>query len=240
VTHVVHPRGSHADECVVGLCVCDGTTSAFGVEGLTSRVRSSARARRVLWKSACCMMWDDHGMSTADRASSERTQFEVRWNRRSFWSNVLFLFLIFLGYVAITVFASGSFRIIGMAGISVFGGVLLYSGVAGAKQLQRRPVAVSLSEFGVTFDRHDPVAWEAFREVRFGRVRPRWLFFVHPLYYIAFVPKRAADHHSLTPRKRMTTRIYGTTLVLITQTVTPSGDDILAAVERLSDVPLRR
>lgn len=185
-------------------------------------------------------MWDDYGMSTADRASSERTQFEVRWNRRSFWSNVLFLFLIFLGYVAITVFASGSFRIIGMAGISVFGCVLLYSGVAGANQLQRRPVAVALNEFGVTFDRHDPVAWEALREVRFGRVRPRWFFFVHRLYYIAFVPKRAADLHSLTPRKRMTTRIYGTTLVLITQTVTPSGDDILAAVERLSDVPLRR
>jgi hypothetical protein len=38
----------------------------------------------------------------------------------------------------------------------------------------------------------------------------------------------------------MTTRIYGTTLVLMTQTVTPSGDDILAAVERLSDVPIRR
>jgi hypothetical protein len=127
-----------------------------------------------------------------------------------------------------------------MAGTIVFGGVVLYSGVWGARQLGRRPVLVALSEFGVTFDRHDPVAWETLREVRFGRVKPRLLFFVHPLYYIAFVPKLAADLHSLTPRKRMTTRIYGTTLVLMTQTVTPSGDDILAAVERLSDVPIRR
>jgi hypothetical protein len=185
-------------------------------------------------------MWDDHGMFTADPVSSERSQFEVRWNRRSFGWNVLFLFLVFLGYSAVTVRASGSSRLVGVAGVVVFGGVVLYSGVWGAKQLRQRPVLVALNEFGVTFDRHDPVAWESLREVRFGRVKPRLLFFVHPLYYIAFVPKRAADVHSLTLRKRMTTRIYGTTLVLMTQTVTPNSDDILAAVERLSDVPIRR
>jgi len=178
-------------------------------------------------------------MSTADGVSSQRPQFEVRWNRRSFGWNVLFLFLVSLVYVAVGVRASGSFRILGVAGVMLFGGLALY-GVAGARQLRGSPVAVSMNEFGVTFDRHDQVAWETLREVRLGPVKPRLLFFAHPLYYIAFVPKRAADLHRLSPRKRMTTRIYGTTLVLMTQTVTPSGDDILAAVERLSDVPVRR
>src|ERR1039458_4180218 len=32
--------------------------------------------------------------------------------------------------------------------------------------------AVVLNEFGVTFDRHDPVAWETIREVHLGRAKP--------------------------------------------------------------------
>jgi hypothetical protein len=34
--------------------------------------------------------------------------------------------------------------------------------------------------------------------------------------------------------------MYGTNLLLMTETVTRSGNDILAVVERLSDVPVRR
>jgi hypothetical protein len=229
-----------ANECVAALFVYDDGPVRSALGGLTTDKTVDAGSTDLRGNRPGRGMWDDHGMSTVDPVSPERTQFEVRWNRRSFGWNALFLFLVFLGYVAITVLASGSFRLIGVAGIIVFGGVVLYSGVVGAKQLRQRPVLVTLNEFGVTFDRHDPVAWETLREVRFGRVKPRLLFIVHPLHYIAFVPKRAADLHSLTPRKRMTTRIYGTTLVLMTQTVTPSGDDILAAVERLSDVPIRR
>jgi hypothetical protein len=186
------------------------------------------------------VLWDDHGMSTADPVSSERAQLEVLWNRRSFWWNVFFLFLVFLVYAAITVLGPNRLRVPGVAGVILFGGVVLYSVVAGTRQLQQRPVGVVLNEFGVTFDRHAPVAWETLREVRFGRVKPRLLFFAHPLHYIAFVPKQAADLHGFKPRKRMATRIYGTTLVLMTQTVTPSSDEILAAVERLSVVPVRR
>ena len=178
-------------------------------------------------------------MSTAGGVPSQRPQFEVRWNRRSLGWNTLFLFLVSLVYVAIAVRGSGSFRIVGVAGTIVFLGVALY-GVASTRRLRSSPVAVSMNDFGVAFDRHDQVAWETLREVRLGPVKPRLLFLARPLYYIAFVPKRAADLHRLALRKRMTTRIYGTTLVLITQTVTPSGDDILAAVERLSDVPIRR
>jgi len=34
--------------------------------------------------------------------------------------------------------------------------------------------------------------------------------------------------------------MYGTNLLLMTETVPPGGDDILAAVERLAEVPVRR
>jgi hypothetical protein len=185
-------------------------------------------------------MWDDHDMSNADQTSYERTEFEVRWNQRYFAWNMAGIFLFFLVYVAVAVLASDTFRLVGVAGVIVFGVFMVMGGVSRAKQLRRGPVAVALNEFGVSFYQHDPVAWETLREVRFGRVKPRLLYFTHPLYYIAFVPQKPAKPHSLSPRKRMTIRIYGTTRVLITQTVSPSGEDILAAVERLSDVPVRR
>ena len=118
--------------------------------------------------------------------------------------------------------------------------MVLFIGPAGARQIRRRPVAATLNEFGVTFARHDSAAWEIFREVRFGLVRPRLLFFLRPLHYIAFVPQRVANLPRATPRERRAIRMYGTNLVLMTETVTPSGADILAVVERLSDVPVRR
>lgn len=179
-------------------------------------------------------------VSSADRTSPERTELEVRWNQRSFWRNILILVPVFLAYIAIAAFASGTFRLVGVVGAIVFGVMVMFVGGAGARQIRRRPVAATLNEFGVTFDRHNSAAWEIFREVRFGRVKPRLLFALRPLYYIAFVPQRAADLPRATPRERLAIRTYGTNLLLMTETVTPSGDDILAAVERLSDVPVRR
>lgn len=176
-------------------------------------------------------------MRDTHRTSSERTEFEVRWSSRFLGWNVLFMFLLFLVYAATAVFASGYFRLLGLALAIVFAVLVPYVGVAGSKQLRQRPAAVALNDFGVTFDRHDPVAWETLREVRLGRMKPHLLFILHP-NHVAFLPKQATDPHSLTPRKRMTSRIYGTTLVLMMQPVIPSGEDILAAVERLSDVPL--
>jgi hypothetical protein len=179
-------------------------------------------------------------VSSADRTSPERAELEVRWNQRSFRRTILILVPVFLAYIVIAAFASGAFRLIGVAGAIVFGVMVLFVGGAGARQIRRRPVAATLNEFGVTFDRHDSAAWETFREVRFGRVRPRLFFVLRPLHYIAFVPQRAADLPRATPREQLAIRMYGTNLLLMTETVTPGGDDILAAVERLSNVPVRR
>lgn len=179
-------------------------------------------------------------MSSVGRTSPERTELEVRWNQRSLRQNLLILVVFFLACIAIAAFASGTLRLIGVAGVIVFGVIVLYSGGAGARQIRRSPVVAVLNESGVTFDRHDSAAWEVFREVRLGRVKPRLLFMLRPLHYIAFVPQRAADLPPATPRERLAIRMYGTNLLLMTETVTPSAEDILAAVERLSDVPVRR
>ena len=179
-------------------------------------------------------------MSSADRTSPGRTKLEVRWNQRYIGRWGLILVLVFLVYIAIAVFASGTFRLIGVVGAIVFGVVVLYGEGVGGWQIRRRPVAATLNEFGVTFDRHDLAAWEIFREVRFGRWKPWLLFVLRPLHYIAFVPQRVADLPRATLREQLAIRMYGTNLVLMTETVTPSSDDILAAVERLSDVPVRR
>jgi hypothetical protein len=179
-------------------------------------------------------------VSSADRASPERTELEVRWNQRSFRQYMLILVPVFLAYIAIAAFVSGTFRLIGVVGVIVFGVAVLYGGGAGGWQIWHRPVAATLNEFGVTFDRHDSAAWEIFQEVRFGRWKPRLLFVLRPLHYIAFVPQRVADLPRATLRERLAIVMYGTNLVLMTETVTPSADDILAAVHRLTDVPVRR
>lgn len=153
---------------------------------------------------------------------------------------MLFLVVLFLVYIVIAVFASGALRLIGVIGAIVFAVIALVCGGVAARQIRRNPVAVVLNEFGVTFDRHDSAAWEIFREVRFGRVKPRLLFALRPLHYIAFVPERAADLPRARLRERLAIRMYGTNLLLMTETVTPGSDDILVAVERLSDVPVRR
>jgi hypothetical protein len=164
----------------------------------------------------------------------------VRWNQRSFWRYLAALILVFLVYVALAVLASGALGLIGVAGAVVFGVALLSGGVGSVRQFRRSPVAATLNEFGVTVDRHDPAAWESLREVRLGLFKPRLLFVLRPLHYIAFVPKQAAGVPRPSPRERLAMRMYGTNLLLMTQTVTPSADEILAAVERLSDVPVRR
>ena len=77
-------------------------------------------------------MWDDHDMSNADQTSYERTEFEVRWNQRSFAWNMAGIFLFFLVYVAVAVLASGTFRLVGVAGVIVFGVYMVMGGVSRA------------------------------------------------------------------------------------------------------------
>lgn len=182
----------------------------------------------------------DPEMVNSGQVPLEGTEFKIRLNRRSFRSNILVIILLFLAYVAAAVFASGELRLIGAAGAAVFGVVGLSAGMAGARQIRRDPVVATLNDSGVTFRRHDQVGWETFREVRAGKLRPRLLFALRPLHYIAFVPARTADLPRPKPREWLAIRMYGTNLVLMTETVTPGAEDILTAVERLSDVAIRR
>jgi hypothetical protein len=160
--------------------------------------------------------------------------YEVRWNRRSFGWNLLLLFAIFLIYVGLALFASGVLEIIGIVGAVAFALILTYGMVSGLKQLRRSPVAATLTQSGITFYRQNPASWDTLKEVRTGRVKPHWLFALRP-HYVAFVP---LDPSSLQRnlKYKLAIRLYGTSFILMTQTVDPSADEILAAVRRFSDV----
>jgi hypothetical protein len=178
-------------------------------------------------------------LTDGDRASTETPDFEVLWSHRSFGRNLLLLVVVLLLYVQLALFASSFLKVIGLVGAIVFAVALIYIGVSGLRQLRRWPAAATLTQSGVTFYRQAPAAWETLREVRLGKVKPQWLFAVRPLHYVAFLPK---DSSSL-PRKlryKLAIRLYGTSLVLMTQTVKPSGEEILAAVNSFSDIDIDR
>lgn len=81
-------------------------------------------------------MWDDHDVPNANQASSEPTEREVRWNQRSIGSKLVGLVLVsfLLTYMAIAVFASGNFRLLGVAGTILFGVIVLFGGASGARR----------------------------------------------------------------------------------------------------------
>lgn len=170
----------------------------------------------------------------------ERTEFEVRVDRRRFQRSTAFIALLFLAYAALAVFASGGLRAIAVAGAVVFGVTGLWAGLAAARQVRREPVAATLDNRGVRFRRHELVGWEDIAEVRLGAVEPRLLFALRPLHYIAFLPAQASGLPRPRPGEWLAVKRHGTNMVLLAETVTPPAQDILAAVERLSGVPVRR
>jgi hypothetical protein len=183
---------------------------------------------------------NDAGVTTSGQVPVEGTQFQVSWNRRSFRRKVLLAVVVFLAYAALAVFTSGMWQLLGVVFAIVFGLMGLCLGIVGELQMRRSPMAATLSDFGVTIRRRDPVAWEDIREVRLGTVKPRSLFMSRRPPCIAFLPIRAADVSRLSPRERMAIKLYGTHLLLVAERVTPSAEDILDAIERLSHVPVYR
>jgi hypothetical protein len=183
---------------------------------------------------------NDAGVTTSGQVPVEGTQFQVSWNRHSFRRKVLPAVVLFLAYAALAVFTSGTWQLIGVVFTIAFGLIGLCLGIAIELRIRRSPMAATLSDFGVTIRRRDPVGWEDIGEVRPGTVKPRSLFMSRRLPYIAFLPTRAADVSRLSPRERLATKLYGTHLVLLTEMVNPAAEDILDAIERLSNVPVYR
>ena len=176
-------------------------------------------------------------MTSGARTSTETPDFEILWNRRSFGRNLLLLFVIFLVYIAIAIFASNTLRVIGIVGAIAFAVILICGAVSGVQQLRRAPAAATLSRSGIAFYRQAPAAWETLREVRLGRVKPKWLFTLRPLHYVAFVPVDS----SVLPRSLrywLAIRLYETSFVLMTQTVRPSSEEIVAAVSSFSNITI--
>jgi hypothetical protein len=183
---------------------------------------------------------NDAGVTTSGQVPVEGTPFQVGWNRHFFRRNLLLAVVGFLAYAALAVFTSGTWQLIGVVFAIVFGLSGLCLGVAAELQMRRSPMAATLSDFGITIRRRDPVGWEDIREVRLGTVEPRFLLAPRRLHYIAFLPTRAADVSRLSPRERLIIKLYGTHLFLVTERVNLAAEDILDAIERLSNVPVHR
>jgi len=202
--------------------------------------RDPGPAGHVFLELGCRFVCNDAGVATSGQVPVEGTQFQVSWNRHFFRRKVLLVVVLFLAYAALAVFTSGAWQLIGVAAAIAFGLMGLCLGIVGELQMRRSPMAATLSDFGVTIRRRDPVGWEDIREVRLGTVKPRSLFMSQRFHYIAFLPTRAADISRLSPRERLLIKLYGTYLLLVTERVNPAAEDILDAIERLSNVPVYR
>lgn len=182
----------------------------------------------------------DEGTVTVGGFTPKGPDLEIRWDRTYFRRVLVAGLVALLAVGAIDLLAFGeNWR----GDIVIAIACCLPPLVRAAREssrARRAPVAAKLDDFGVTFDRHGPVAWDSFREVHLGLAKPHVLFVFHPLHYVAFLPKRGVALPMRTRREGHFARAYGSPLVLMTHTVTPSAGAILSAVERLSDVRVSR
>ena len=134
-------------------------------------------------------------------------------------------------------------------GVAVFGSVVVV-GLVGVLRGRRLPWELRLAADGVTVRGAEPQPWSAVAEVRVTGLRPGWFFLV-PLGFrvIAFVPEPGAAMPAL-PSARLghwterwaaarRDRWYGSQLLLMPYAYDATTEQVLAAVRRFSDVPVR-
>lgn len=132
-------------------------------------------------------------------------------------------------------------------GVAVFGLVLLI-GFYGL--VRARPAAweLRLDADGVTVRGQATKPWSDFAEVRVTGMRPTWFFLVSLGYrVVAFVGRPGVELPTLPSARggrfsgsaRLRQRWYGTQLLLMPYAFDASTNDIVRAVERFSDVPVR-
>jgi hypothetical protein len=143
-------------------------------------------------------------------------------------------------------------RWLAIACIAVFAAALVLGAVSFVRS-RGKPWQVRLGADGVEARGFDTVPWSALAEVRISRLRPRWFFVLQPKRYrvIAFVPREPGtlpatvvydpfldgkqSSHRMT---RLRTKLYGGPLILFTQSLDATADEITDAIRRLSDVPV--
>jgi hypothetical protein len=133
-------------------------------------------------------------------------------------------------------------------GVAVFGaGVLI--GLSGAVRARGASWDLRLDPDGVTVRGHATRPWSDFAEVRVTGMRPAWLFIVSLGYrVVAFVGQSGVDLPTLPSAKlfgrfggsaRLRERWYGSQLLLMPHAFDASTREIVDAVRRFSDVPVR-
>jgi len=134
------------------------------------------------------------------------------------------------------------------AGIAVFGAVLLI-GLYGLVKARDSSWELRLDPEGVTVRGQETRPWSDVAEVCITGMRPKWLFFMSFGYrVVTFVGQPGVELPALPSARlgnrlggsaRLQERWYGSHLLLMPHAFDTSTEDIVDAVQRFSDVPVR-
>ncbi|MFW6775001.1 hypothetical protein ACOACO_11985 [Nocardioides sp. CPCC 205120] len=126
-------------------------------------------------------------------------------------------------------------------------------GVRSVLRARRSSWELRLDRDGVTVRDHPTVPWSQVDEVRITRMRPRWLFLASRHRVVAVVGRPGVELAALPSSRlagpvvvagglgaRLRHRWYGTQLLLMPSAVDASATTIAEAVQRFSEVPVRR
>jgi len=185
----------------------------------------------------------------------EAAALEVRPSVRKQLRPLTILVAFFTCYVlgAVTGFIDAWLAV---GGVALFG-VPIAIGLAQAARARRAPWELRLDHMGVTVRGHDRVPWSDVEEVRVSRLTPRWLWAPRftPRFLrvdddvVSFVPSPGVEVPPLPSmagrgrwgrfHHRRRQREYDTQLVVLLMTYDTSVGELVAAVERWSNVPVR-
>jgi hypothetical protein len=172
----------------------------------------------------------------------------IRQSARRQLPSLLGIAVVLTIYVLLGVFGNLDRWLMWM-GVIVFGSSLV-AGLIGLVIAHRSSWELRLDPDGVTVAGQAVRPWSDFAEVRITGMRPRWIFWWSFGYrVVSFIGKPGVVLPTLPSIKRagalggsarLRDRWYGTQLILMPQTLDASTDTIANAVQRFSDVPVRR
>jgi len=122
--------------------------------------------------------------------------------------------------------------LIGVAGMLVFGGVAILTTVV----VIRNKELGRLSVQGLTLEGGSLIPWPGISSVAIGLMRPKALFWMQPLRTVEFLPTDQGAARRALPRSRrqvasVSTRLYGTPILLMEKTLVMTAEEVVTAVQ---------
>jgi hypothetical protein len=165
--------------------------------------------------------------------------FELTASRSKLMRSLLLGLVVFGGLSAANLLLGNT---VAGAVSAVMGVALLVVGLAGLAQGRR--VLVTIGPDGVTPGKGALLPWSDLEALRLTRMRPRLFLVTSRMKLLVFVPRD--PERAIAPltgmwkrTARMTSHLYGGSLVIQRSVIDESFDDIITAVHRFAPVPVR-